>query len=245
MARGSLADGTRGFTSTEGAFLAAPASLVMARRSLAARPLDPGRRAGTLEVEPDGLRAPRPRLFSLAQGFPFATERFPVSAQSHRHLAGCPAASRQRHFSPDLGSMGRSRGLGIAARTFGPRKRSLRPDAQAFLPTRKPSSRRASLARATKHAAAAQWRSRRHHRRPADAQRKRATGLAAHESAAPPGALRGLGGAARSAAAACGGTSGGIGESRDGGHNVVAGAEGEAGQDKTTRRRCAEMGCES
>ena len=40
--------------------------------------------------------------------------------------------------------------------------------------------------------------------------------------------LRGRGGAARSAAATCGGTSGRIGESRDGGHNVVAGAEGEA-----------------
>jgi hypothetical protein len=36
------------------------------------------------------------------------------------------------------------------------------------------------------------------------------------------------GGAAPSAAATCGGTSGRIGESREGGHNVVVGAEGEA-----------------
>jgi hypothetical protein len=36
-----------------------------------------------------------------------------------------------------------------------------------------------------------------------------------------------------------------VGVSLDGGHNGMVGAEGEAGQDKTTRRRCAEMGCES
>ena len=109
-------------------------SSALVRQSLAARPLEPYRRAGSLAVGPGSLAVGRtacdprePRLFFLAQGFPFATDRFPVAAQSHRHLAGCPAASTQRQFSRNLGLMGRSRGLGIASRTFGRRKRSLSP----------------------------------------------------------------------------------------------------------------------